>query len=193
MNNEQLELLKLAIKKTFGLSQGMAEKVVFKILKASSKEIDSLLEVIKNTKSTIIECKLCHNFGKNEICEICEERKNSKKVVFVEKAQDIKSFEQLGTYKGKYFVLSDLLSTKKQNFDQKLIEEILQYCTGIQEVILALPTNLNGQITMQRLKTILGANNIEVFQLSTGIPFGATIDIVDPITLKQSLEYKVKM
>ncbi|MBN0919664.1 toprim domain-containing protein [[Mycoplasma] gypis] len=193
MKNPHFENLIEILKTTLGISNAVAKKMAFTILKKDNQQILQLINSIQTFKQNFQECKLCHNYDKEEICEICKQRSKSKKIMFVENQSDIQKFESLDFFKGKYFVIEELLSPKKQNFSQGLIDEILSYTEGANEIILALSTTLNGQITMQRLKTILSVKKADIYQLSTGIPFGASVDIVDSITLKQSLENKIKM
>ncbi|MBU4690793.1 toprim domain-containing protein [Mycoplasma zalophi] len=187
------ELLKL-LKQIPGITAKQAEKIIYFILFSDQTYIDDLTNILKTFKQTHKKCIICNNFDKKDICTICLQRKNANKLLVVLKAEDIQKFEDLDFFNGKYFVIEKLINpVKKISIDQKNIELFLASTESANEIILALPSNLEGQMTMQYLKTLVKDKTKKIYQLSTGIPVGASVDYIDPITLIQSLKNKTEV
>ncbi|MCU4117138.1 toprim domain-containing protein [Mycoplasma zalophi] len=187
------DLLKL-LKQIPGITTKQAEKIIYFILFSDQTYVDDLTNVLKTFKQTHKKCIICNNFDKKDICNICLQRKNANKLLVVLKAEDIQKFEDLDFFNGKYFVIEKLINpVKKISIDQKNIELFLASTESANEIILALPSNLEGQMTMQYLKTLVKDKTKKIYQLSTGIPVGASVDYIDPITLIQSLKNKTEI
>ncbi|MCK5806963.1 MAG: toprim domain-containing protein, partial [Mycoplasmataceae bacterium] len=101
---------------------------------------------------------------------------------------DIFKFEQSDAIRPYYHVLNGLVSIQK-NIDlsrlntKNLIERSKKY----KEVIIALSPNLEGIVTANYIKELLG-DGIKVSQLAQGIPLGAAMEYVDEVTLKAAFE-----
>ncbi|WP_373437235.1 toprim domain-containing protein, partial [Metamycoplasma equirhinis] len=92
----------------------------------------------------------CNVYSNSVICEICQDKLRDKKLLIVENQTDIKKFEELGIYKGKYFILEKLMDLKFENEifkknEQKLLIEAKKY----DEIIFALSATIEGQLTTQ--------------------------------------------
>ncbi|QJR44071.1 toprim domain-containing protein [Mycoplasma miroungirhinis] len=194
MNDElHNQLLKL-LKDIPGITTKQAEKIIYFILFSDQTYVNNLTNVLQIFKQMHKKCKICNNFDKSEICHICEKRNNANKLLVVLKAEDIQKFEDLDFFNGKYFVIERLINPVKKIFiDQKNIELFLLSIENVNEIILALPSNLEGQMTMQYLKSLVNDKTKKIYQLSTGIPVGASVDFMDPITLVQSLKNKIEI
>ena len=99
-------------------------------------------------------------------------------------------FEKLSVYNGLYFVLDGLISPLDKigpediNLD-KLIERIKT--KNIKEVILAIKPTIEGETTSLYIKKLLEETNITISKIAHGIPIGAEIDYIDPLTLEIAL------
>ena len=56
------------------------------------------------------------------------------------------------------------------------------------EVIIALTSSLEGEMTMIYIKNILSDYNVKVTRLSYGVPLGMNLDYMDMISLNKALE-----
>ncbi|WP_412031805.1 toprim domain-containing protein [Metamycoplasma buccale] len=196
MNDQIIEELSKKIKSACGLSKKQIEKTILFLLNSDQAEIDKGFLLIKELKSKIRKCQKCNNFSNNDICDICLDKTRENKLMIVEHYQNISKFEELNIYKGHYFILEGLYKLK--NNDQVVLsnlEKLISMSKEYDEIILALSSDIEGQFTMQYIQKLLRDKNknINVYQLSIGIPMGAEIEYVDPTTLKQSLINKAKM
>jgi recombination protein RecR len=135
-------------------------------------------------------CVLCHNLAEGELCWICMDPGRDKtKLCVVEDVLDLFFIEGTGAYKGLYHVLGGLISPWEGVSPDKLkIENLLDRVNkGIGEVILALPSTLEGEATAQYLVKILRKRS-KVSRLGRGIPVGVEPEFTDPITLGESLK-----
>ena len=56
------------------------------------------------------------------------------------------------------------------------------------EVIIALTSSLEGEMTMLYIKNILSEYNVKVTRLSYGVPLGMNLDYMDMLSLNKALE-----
>ncbi|QJG67203.1 hypothetical protein [Mycoplasma phocoenae] len=174
-----------------GISKRGAEKIINYFVEYGKTYTDSLINSINDFQNTHTKCILCNNHEQTSICSICEKRKNSKKLMLVVEASDIKKFETLEIYNGKYFVLGYLLDGNKKNkYSDDLIQKLKTSINQVKEITIGWPLSIQGQYTLNYIKSLISDKNTQLFQLMTGVPVNATIDYVDPITLKESLENK---
>lgn len=190
MNNELKEQIIEQINKIPGISKKQASKIVSFFLENKIDYTNDLFQKIITLQNETKKCIKCLTYTNQDICKICEERKRSKKIFVVQDSLNIDKFETLDIEKGKYFVFSENINLKK--IEDKTIEKInllIENAKDCEELILALNTDLNGQITMRYLEKQIRdrIKGIKVYQLSIGIPFGMSIESIDPISLKQSI------
>jgi recombination protein RecR len=103
--------------------------------------------------------------------------------------------EEIGFFRGKYFVLGGLLSplegVSSQNLEIDALRQRLEQ-GDISEVILALGTIMEAENTGSFLRSLLEKefSGISLTRLAQGIPLGAELKYIDRDTLRQSLEYR---
>ena len=113
-----------------------------------------------------------------------------------ENIKDVMSIEQTGQYNGLYHVLGGIINPlegigPKDIEVDSLVTRIVP--EQIKEVILALPTTMEGDTTTfyiyKRLVTVADANNIplSVTQIARGIAIGNDLEYTDEITLGRSI------
>ncbi|RMA78626.1 DNA replication and repair protein RecR [Metamycoplasma subdolum] len=196
MNFVEIEILEKKLKEITKLSLKQVKKIAFNLLNLSENEIFNLNQAISKARENIKKCKYCNSYTDKETCEICSDKKRSKKYLVVEKYDEVSKFEEIGIWNGRYFVLEGLLDTKtSQEIVNQNIINFVALAENVDEVVLALSSTLQGQLTMQQIKKLLLDKNKfkNVFTLSTGIPLAAEIEYIDPVTLKESLINKVKI
>ena len=114
----------------------------------------------------------------------------------VEQVKDVLSIEHTGQYKGVYHVLGGVISPMQgiAPSDLKidlLLENISQ--GGVQEVILALNTSIEGETTSYYLARKLKDLNVRVSTIARGIGFGDELDYADEITLVHAIHNRLQM
>ncbi|MBN4089271.1 toprim domain-containing protein [Mycoplasma enhydrae] len=184
------------LKKIPGISIRQANKIINFFLDNDVDESKELFNKIIELASQTTKCIQCLAYTSKELCDICSDKSRQKKLYVVSTNNDINKFEQLDIPKGKYFIFNELVDLKNvsEKFELKL-KKLFELSKQFDEIILALNSDFNGQITMRYIEKKLRdeLKYYNVYQLSIGIPFGMSIDAVDLITLKQSILNKKKI
>jgi recombination protein RecR len=109
----------------------------------------------------------------------------------VERPVDIISIEKAGTYRGKYHVLGGKISPINGVGPEDLrIAELETRLAGepIQEIIVALGTDVEGDATSYYLAKRLAGKGVKVSRIAHGLPAGSGLEFADELTLSRALE-----
>ena len=94
-----------------GIGEKTAERLAFSILELDEEKVTSFSEALKNAKTKLHPCKVCHNLTDKDTCDICSNKLRDKTLLcVVEDPKSVFLFERLGTYNGLYHVLDGLIS-----------------------------------------------------------------------------------
>ena len=168
-----------------------AERMALSILNMDEDEVIQFSDTLKEVKEKIRPCSICNNITDQEKCIICvDKHRNEKELCVVCDPKDIISIEKANIYKGKYFVLNNLISPlngvspESINFDSllRLIEE-----NEVNEVILALKSTIEGETTALYIRKILEEKPVKVTKLASGLPLGIEIEYIDALTLERAI------
>jgi recombination protein RecR len=109
------------------------------------------------------------------------------------------SIENTGQYHGVYHVLGGIISPMDGvgPSDLEIESLIARIQTGeIREVILALPTTMEGDTTnfyiYRRIKGVQQANDLQVSQIARGVAIGNELEYTDEITLGRSIVNRIE-
>jgi len=152
------------------------------------KNLKRALEALDEVKL----CRRCRVISDEEICEICRDPTRERKLMVVLSPFDVFKIEESGRYKGKYFVLYNLVSITEGIMPQDLpIEEFKRLVEEekVEEIIFALPNDVKAQVTARYM--IEGISGPRVTKLPSGVPRGAEISSLDPYTLVEALEHRI--
>ncbi len=185
-----------------GIGIKTAQRLALGIIKKNEQEVESLREALQDVKEKIRECDECFCYTENEsVCDFCSDpaRQQSPMLCVVKSPTDIAKIESSGVFKGKYHVLhgciapldgvgpEDLTITELVNKVSKMSGE------GLNEVVVALDADMEGDTTSLYIKEVLGDYEVQVTRLAHGVPMGSYIDFVDQRTLGRALENRVKL
>jgi recombination protein RecR len=109
----------------------------------------------------------------------------------VERAVDILSLEKTSAFRGRYHVLGGRISPLDgvEPEDLRIAELEARLGRGsIQEVILALGTDVEGDATSHYLARRLGTKGVKVTRLAHGLPAGSGLEFADEMTLTHALQ-----
>lgn len=196
MKNDKYLELETKLKKISNLSKKQIQKIIFNLINLNKNDLEILFDLINQAKSEIKKCKICGYYSSDDLCLICTNEMRTNKIIVVEQSDDIDKFEELKIYDGKYYVFSSLYNLKENNDSfNKDFDKLLSLINKDSEVILALKSSMEGILTMQYIKKLITEKykNINIFQLSMGLPYNASVEYIDPLTLKQSLLNKSKI
>ena len=148
-----------------GIGRKSAMRIAFDILKKSDSEIESMLEIIRDSHKSIKNCSICGNLTENDICDICNNEKRNKEIIcIVEGVRDIIAFEKSDTYNGLYHVLGGKIDplngvTIEDLNIKKLVERLND---TVNEIIIALNPDLEGETTTLYLTKILREKKLKI-------------------------------
>jgi recombination protein recR len=179
-----------------GIGRKSAARIAFDILEKDNSEIENMLYTIKDSYKNIKHCSICGNLSENDVCEICSNEKRNKDIIcVVEGVRDITAFEKSAIYNGLYHVLGGKIDPLNGvTIDDLNIDRLLKRLDGtVQEIILALNPDLEGETTNLYLTKILKEKGIKVSKIASGIPMGGNIEYTDMATLGKSLEGRTEI
>ena len=179
-------------KKFPGIGEKTAERMALSTLDMDEEILELFSNSLKNVKTKIKKCEKCGSLTENELCEICEdEKRNHETICVVEECKNVILFEKIGSYRGVYHVLEGLISplegiNPEDIHIDKLIKRIKE--ENIKEVILALKPSIEGETTALYISKMLEKEPVKVSKIAHGIPMGAEIEYIDPLTLEMARE-----
>lgn len=197
MYPKTIEDLITCFKKFPGIGSKTAERLALATLKMDNDTIKLFSESLINVKTKIKKCQKCGNISEEDLCPICKDETRDKTTIcVVEDSKNITLFEKLGTYHGLYHVLNGLISPidginpSDINIDS-LIKRVQEENT--KEVILAVPSSVEGETTSLYIKKLLEKYDVTVTKIAHGVPMGAEMDYIDPLTLEIALNSRSKI
>ncbi len=195
-----LNKLIVELSKLPGIGEKTAQRLAYFILKRGETYTSSLSDAMSEVVHNIHNCPNCFSFTENEsLCEICEDTKRvSSLICVVEEPFDVMKVESSQSYKGLYHVLHGTIAPLNGVHPEhlkikELMERIEKSSTPIQEVILALDADIEGDTTSLYLTKLLHQKSIKTTRLAYGVPFGSDIDYVDKRTLGKAIENRVEL
>jgi recombination protein RecR len=174
-----------------GVGRKTAFRLVMNLLKRDSEEVKRFGESIIRLHGEIHYCKICNNISDTEICSICSDDKRDKSVIcVVEDIQDVMALENTRQFRGMYHVLGGIISPINGigPSDLKIdsLEEKVR-AGGINEVIFALSTTMEGDTTNYYLFKKLSKFSVAITTLARGVAIGDELEYTDEITLGRAI------
>ena len=180
-----------------GIGPKTAERFVYFLLKQPKQFSHQLASGISTLAQAITQCEICHSISQTTPCLICvDPKRDNSKLCVVSETHDVYSIDSTGLYNGLYHVLNGALDplhgiTPQQLTIDHLVEK-LQKNKNIQEVILGLSPDMEGETTILYLKKILTPLGIKLTRLATGLPTGSDLEYADSITLSKALNNRTQ-
>ena len=169
-----------------------AQRYAFYIIENSKEKADNFAKAIMDVKEKVKLCSVCGNYSTNDVCPICQ-RRNRKVVCVVQEPKDIISMEKVKSYDGVYHVLFGTISPLENRGPNDIkIKELLKRVNDdkVEEVIMALNPDVEGDATAMYISKILKPLNVKVTRLAQGISMGSDIEFADEVTLEKALEQR---
>lgn len=179
-----------------GIGRKTALRLVLHLLKQSESEVELFGSTFIRLRNEIVYCKVCHNISDTEICHICANPSRDKQTVcVVENIKDVMSVENTQQYKGLYHVLGGIISPMDGVGPNDLeIESLVKRVQeeGINEVILALSTTMEGDTTNFYIFRKLSPIGVKITTIARGIAIGDELEYADEVTLGRSIVNRVE-
>ncbi len=165
------------------------------LLKEDKKQVLSLADSIIKLKEEIKLCKHCFCISDQEECQICQDiNRDHQTICVVENIADVMAIENTNSFKGVYHVLGGIISPIDGiSANDLTISELVKRISSedIHEIILALPTTVEGDTTCFYINKLVKDFNIKVSCLARGVASGDNLEYTDPITLSRSISSRV--
>lgn len=197
MSDQYIENLIKIISKLPSLGTRSARRIVLHLLKKRESLLPQLITALEDVSRHIKVCEVCGNYDTTTPCAICASKTREDNLLcIVQDISDLWTLERGGLYKGKYHVLGGVLSAIEGITPDDLnVAKLLSRIDNedINEVIIALPATVDGQITTHYISSLLKEKNIQISTLAQGIPVGAELDYMDDGTIKLALDMRKKL
>ena len=189
---ESIAALISALNKLPGIGPRSAERLALHLVKAEAGSVRQLAESILTARERIQACQTCGALTEQQPCSLCQDpRRDSSLVCLVEQPVDIISIEKSGSYHGKYHVLGGKISPLNgvEPEDLRIAElEARLANEPIQEIIIALGTDVEGDATSFYLAKRLSAKGVKTSRIAHGLPAMSGLEFADELTLTRALE-----
>ena len=175
-----------------GVGPKSAQRIAFHILNADAADMARLANAISTVKTSVSFCEECGNVSETKLCTICrDERRDPSVLCVVEESKDVVAIERTRSFTGRYHVLGGAINPLAGVGPEQLrIRELVSRLADerIQEIILAMDPNLEGEATATYLSRMLVPLGVRLSRLASGLPVGGDLEYADEITLGRALE-----
>jgi recombination protein RecR len=189
---EPISQLLTALNSLPGIGPRTAERLALHIVQSNADSVRQLAQALVQARERIRTCEICGSLTEQNPCGICTDPRREKSLVcVVERPVDIISVEKAGSYRGLFHVLGGKISPLNGVEPEDLRIAGLEARLGrepIQEVILALGSDVEGDATSFYLSKRLSARGVKVTRIAHGLPAGSGLEFADELTLARALE-----
>ena len=194
---ESITTLTAALSKLPGIGPRSAERVALHLVQTDSTIVKQLADAMLIAREKIQFCTTCGALTEQSPCPTCADmRRDSTLICVVERAVDILSVEKSGAFRGKFHVLGGKISPLDgvEPDDLRIAElEKRLTCEPIQEIIIALGTDVEGDATSNYLAKRLARGGLKISRIGFGLPAGSGLEFADELTLDRALEGRREM
>jgi recombination protein RecR len=174
-----------------GIGRKTALRMALHLLKQDAAEVESFGSAVIKMRREVIYCLHCGNISDSEQCDICSNpRRDHEVICVVEDIRDVIAIENTAQYQGVYHVLGGIISPMEGIGPQDLnLESLFRRVagSGIREIILALPTTIEGDTTNFFLYRKLRETGVKLTAIARGISVGDELEHTDEVTLGRSI------
>lgn len=181
-----------------GVGKRSALRYALFLMNEEEVKVRELSESLMRLKTHLHRCRHCHNVSDTEVCPICASEKRQRGLVcVVENVQDVMAVENTQQYRGLYHVLGGVISPIDgiSPSDLEIASLVERVRTGVpykvEEVILALPTTMEGDTTNYYINKLLQPLGVKVTTLARGVAVGDSLEYADEITLGRSIAHRI--
>ncbi|MBI2948320.1 MAG: recombination protein RecR [Verrucomicrobia bacterium] len=189
---EPITSLIAALGRLPGIGPRSAERIALHVVQSEAPSVKELARLLVAAREKIGECSACGALTEQQPCEICRDpRRDGSLICVVERPVDILSIERPATYRGRFHVLGGKISPLNGIGPEDLRIASLEARLGnekIQEIIIALSSDVEGDATSFYLAQRLGRKNVKVTRIAHGLPVGSGLEFADGLTLSKAIE-----
>jgi recombination protein RecR len=175
-----------------GVGRKTALRLVLFMLKQEKEQVEAFGSSIIRLKNEVQYCRQCHNISDSGVCAICDNsRRDHALVCVVENVKDVMAIENTMQFSGVYHVLGGIISPidgiGPGDIElQSLFDRV--NAGNVAEIILALPTTMEGDTTNYYIYKKLKESNVKITTLARGVSVGDELEYTDELTLARSIK-----
>jgi recombination protein RecR len=175
-----------------GIGEKTAERLAMHLLHAPEQYVQELSRGMLEVKQKVRLCQGCFSLSDADLCGICSDPARDASVVcVVEQPADMVALEKSGGFRGRYHILSGVISPLSGVGPEDIrIRELVEKVAtgGVAEVVLATGTSVEGEATAAYIAGRLESFALTVTRIASGIPMGGDLKYVDQVTLRKAME-----
>lgn len=189
-----LDDLVAAFEKLPGIGKRSAERMAMAVVQSRDGLARRLADALLTADEQVKTCSRCGSItvAKEDPCAICtDERRATGLLCVVERPGDIVKIEKSRGFQGRYHVLGGHLSPAlgKGVADLRVNELLARLQPeSVQEVILALGTDVESEATASYVAEVLHSRGVSVSRLAFGLPSGSAVEYADATTLQRAIQ-----
>ena len=174
-----------------GIGRKTALRLVLHMLRQTDEDVMTFADALSRLKREVKYCKVCHNISDTDVCSICSDsRRDGSVICVVENVQDVMAVENTQQFHGLYHVLGGIISPMDGVGPADLeIDSLVERVArgGIDEVILALSSTMEGDTTNFYISRKLADYPVKLSVIARGISVGNELEYTDEVTLGRSI------
>jgi recombination protein RecR len=180
------------LRKLPGVGPKTAARLAFHLVRQPPADLESLAAAILDIRERLVLCSFCQNLTEIDPCPLCRDESRDRRLLcVVEYPADLVAIENSGAFRGRYFVLHGTLAPLQGvGPDDLRLEKLKEIVAGgkIEEVILATNPTVEGNSTALLLRENLCPLGVRLSRPACGLPVGADLEYMDPVTISRSLD-----
>ena len=174
-----------------GIGRKTALRLVLHLLRQPAEDVEQFASAVTRMKQEVKYCRVCHNISDTDVCPICNDhRRDASVICVVENIQDVMAIENTQQYHGLYHVLGGIISPMDgigpSDIEIASLVERVE-AGGIQEVIPALSSTMEGDTTNFYISRKLEGTDVRLSIIARGISVGNELEYTDEVTLGRSI------
>lgn len=178
-----------AISSLPGVGRRSALRLALHLLSQPEANVHHFTDAINHLRDDVKYCRHCKMISDDDVCSICADPKRDHSIIcVVESVRDVMSIEATGQYHGVYHVLGGIISPIQGVGPSDLtIRELVERAGEAEEIILALPGDVEGETTAFYIYRQIESTGVKVTSLARGLGFGDDLEYADTLTLGRSI------
>jgi recombination protein RecR len=197
--SQSIQILLNELGKLPGIGARSAERIAFYILKEKPGDALRLADAIRDVKTRIKHCGICHNLTEQDPCAICADQSRDHGLVcVVEQPKDLLALESAGLYRGVYHVLLGRIAPLDEMHPKDLTIDALmkRLADGtVRELIMGTNPTVDGDGTALHIQNLAREKypNVKVTRLARGLPVGSSIEYANKSILADAINGRQSM
>jgi recombination protein RecR len=205
--SESVETLVEQFTKLPTIGKKTARRLANYVLKMPQEEVETIANALTSVKEDVQRCSTCYVVADQDPCPICgSDKRDASTICVVEESSDLTAIEQTNEYRGVYHVTridpsfedtaADAAPEPNTTPDGEADAEAPpsenggadEAESGVDEVILAVNPNVEGDTTAYYISQLLEPFDVRVTRIARGLPIGGDLEYADEATLSRALE-----